>query len=323
MEKWADDQLRLFVLNASKELGQKIADEMGINLGKLSSRQFSDGEIQINIEESVRGRDVYLVQATNYPVNDHLWELLIMIDAMKRASARTVNVIMPYYGYARQDRTAAPREPITAKLVADMIVKAGATRLVTLDLHTVQVQGFFDIPEDNLFTMPLFAKYYRSIGLKGDEVVVVSPKNSGVKRARSLAEYLDASLAIIDHEEDDVGRARGYVIGEVKNKKVIMVDDILNSGTTFYAGAYVLEKAGASEIYACASHGIFSSNATDLMNRSNIKEVTVTDSVAISEEHRPKNLHVVTTAKLLAETICRLQNNEPISPLFHYEKDAD
>jgi ribose-phosphate pyrophosphokinase len=318
-----DDTFRLFALNASKPLGEKIAASLGIELGKISSKQFSDGEIQINIEETVRGRDIYVIQATNYPVNDHLWELLIMIDALKRASARTVNVVMPYYGYARQDRTASPREPITAKLVANMIVKAGATRVLTLDLHTVQVQGFFDIPVDNLFTVPLFAEYYRSKGLVGDDVVVVSPKNSGIKRARSLAEYLDASIAIIDHEADDKGREHGYIIGEVAGKKAIMIDDILNSGVTFYAGADVLERGGATEVYACASHGIFSGNAVNLMNRAPIKEVSVTDSVGIPQGHRPGNLKVITSAELIAEGIRRIHDNEPMSPLFVYDKTTD
>ncbi|SKA14531.1 ribose-phosphate pyrophosphokinase [Pilibacter termitis] len=316
MKKWADGEARLFGLNASSELSEKISKVLGTPLGAMSSRQFSDGEIQLNIEETVRGRDVYLIQATNYPVNDHLWELLIMIDAMQRASAKTVNVIMPYFGYARQDRTAAPREPITAKLVADMLTKAGVTRLLTLDLHTVQVQGFFDIPVDNLFTIPLFAKYYREKGLMGDDVVVVSPKNSGIKRARSLAEYLESPLAIIDHEEDDKGRERGYIIGEVAGKKAIMVDDILNTGTTFFAGAEVLEKAGVSEIYACASHGILSNNAKELMDLTAIKEVTITDSVEIPEEHRPKRLKVITASTLMADAIRRIHENEPMSPLF-------
>lgn len=174
--KYPDTQLKIFSLNANESLAEKVSEAAGVDLGKISSRQFSDGEIQINIEESVRGKDIYIIQATNYPVNDHLMEMLIMVDACKRASAKTVNLVMPYFGYARQDRTAAPREPITAKLVANMIQKAGATRLLTLDLHTVQVQGFFDIPVDNLFTIPLFAEYYRSKGLMGDDVVVVSPK---------------------------------------------------------------------------------------------------------------------------------------------------
>ena len=179
-EHYADKQFKLFSLSSNVEIAQKIADEVGVPLGKVSTRKFSDGEIMINIEETVRGNDIYIIQSTSYPVNDNLWELLIMVDACKRASANTVNVVIPYFGYSRQDRIAASREPITAKLVANMLVKAGVDRLLTLDLHAVQVQGFFDVPVDNLFTVPLFAKYYCDLGLKGEDVVVVSPKNSGI-----------------------------------------------------------------------------------------------------------------------------------------------
>src|SRR5574337_471458 len=197
---YKDKHIKLFSLNSNLELAQKISECAGIPLSKIESKQFSDGEIQINIEESVRGYDIFIVQSTSYPVNTHLWELLIMIDACKRASANTVNIVMPYYGYARQDRTASPREPITAKLVANMLTTAGADRILTLDLHAVQVQGFFDIPADNLYTVPLFAEYYQEKGLVGDDVVVVEKKNSGIKRARSLAEYEGHDLALPDDE---------------------------------------------------------------------------------------------------------------------------
>ena len=234
-----DKTIKLFSLNSNLELAQKISDAAGVPLGKISSKQFSDGEIQINIEESVRGYDIYIIQSTSYPVNTYLWELLIMIDACKRASANSVNVVMPYYGYARQDRTASPREPITAKLVANMLTTAGADRILTLDLHAVQVQGFFDIPADNLYTVPLFAEYYQEKGLVGDDVVVVAPKNSGIKRARSLAEYLESPLAIVDYADDDQKRENGYIIGDVKDKNVILIDDILNTGKTFSSASVI------------------------------------------------------------------------------------
>lgn len=323
MGKWEDEQVLIFSLSASNNLSEKIVAELGEHLGVSENRQFSDGEIQINIEQSVRGREVYLIQATNYPVNDNLMELLIMIDAVKRASAKSVNVVMPYFGYARQDRTARPREPITAKLVADMLTAAGADRVLTLELHAVQVQGFFDIPVDNLFTVPLFVEYFRDKGLVGDDVVVVSPKNSGVKRARSLAEYLDCPMAIIDYEEDDKAREHGYIIGEVAGKKAIMIDDMLNTGTTFYAGSDVLEKAGASEIYACASHALLSANAKELMDLTAIKEIVVTDSVDIPENRVPKNLKTVTASKLIAEAIRRIHENKPMSSLFAYDKGTE
>ena len=317
--KYQDETLRIFSLNANQPLAEKIAEVVGTELGKSTVRQFSDGEIQINIEESIRGDHVYLIQSTNAPVNDHLMELLIMIDALKRASAKTINVILPYYGYARQDRTAKPREPITAKLVANMLVEAGASRLLTLDLHTVQVQGFFDIPVDNLFTMPLFAQHYMDCQLTGDNIVVVSPKNSGVQRARSLSEYLDASLAIVDQQESD-GQRSGYVIGEVKGKTCILVDDIINTGETLTTAAQILTDNGAAEVYACGSHGLLSAGGKERIDASPIKQLCVTDSVKISDERRPEHLAVVSCAALMGEALKRIHENTPMSPLFHLKK---
>ncbi len=308
--------MKLFSLNSNPEIAQKIADHAGVPLGKISSRQFSDGEIQVNIEESVRGYDIYIIQSTSFPVNNHLMELLIMVDACQRASANTVNVVMPYFGYARQDRTAAPREPITAKLVANMLIKAGVDRVVTLDLHAVQVQGFFDIAVDNLFTIPLFAEHYINKGLTGPDVVVVSPKNSGVKRARSLAEYLDAP---IDYEQDDANRDYGYIIGDVKDKKAILIDDILNTGKTFSEAAKIVEREGATEIYAVSSHGLFVKGAVELLDQAPIKEILVTDSVAPNGP-TPKNINYLTASELIAEAIVRIQERKPVSPLFAYHK---
>ena len=313
------NNMKLFALNSNQEIAQKIADVAGIPLGKLSSRQFSDGEIQINIEESVRGYDIYIIQSTSFPVNNHLMELLIMVDACQRASAHTVNVVLPYFGYARQDRTAAPREPITAKLVANMLVKAGVDRVVTLDLHAVQVQGFFDIPVDNLFTIPLFAENYIEHGLTGPDVVVVSPKNSGVKRARNLAEYLDAPIAIIDYAQDDASRDQGYIIGDVAGKKAILIDDILNTGKTFSEAAKIVEREGATEIYAVSSHGLFVNGAATLLDQSPIKEILVTDSVA-TKEQKPKNVKYITASELLGDALVRIQEKKPVSPLFAYHK---
>ena len=313
------NNMKLFALNSNQEIAQKISEVAGIPLGKLSSRQFSDGEIQINIEESVRGYDIYIIQSTSYPVNNHLMELLIMVDACQRASAHTVNVVLPYFGYARQDRTAAPREPITAKLVANMLVKAGVDRVVTLDLHAVQVQGFFDIPVDNLFTIPLFADHYIKQGLTGSDVVVVSPKNSGVKRARNLAEYLDAPIAIIDYAQDDSSRDEGYIIGDVKGKKAILIDDILNTGKTFSEAAKIVQRDGATEIYAVSSHGLFVKGAADLLDQAPIKEILVTDSVA-TKEQKPKNLKYITASELIGDALVRIQERKPVSPLVAYHK---
>ena len=313
------NNMKLFALNSNQEIAQKISEVAGIPLGKLSSRQFSDGEIQINIEESVRGYDIYIIQSTSFPVNNHLMELLIMVDACQRASAHTVNVVLPYFGYARQDRTAAPREPITAKLVANMLVKAGVDRVVTLDLHAVQVQGFFDIPVDNLFTIPLFADHYIKQGLTGSDVVVVSPKNSGVKRARNLAEYLDAPIAIIDYAQDDSSRDEGYIIGDVKGKKAILIDDILNTGKTFSEAAKIVQRDGATEIYAVSSHGLFVKGAADLLDQAPIKEILVTDSVA-TKEQKPQNVKYITASELIGDALVRIQERKPVSPLFAYHK---
>ena len=313
------NNMKLFALNSNQEIAQKISEVAGIPLGKLSSRQFSDGEIQINIEESVRGYDIYIIQSTSFPVNNHLMELLIMVDACQRASAHTVNVVLPYFGYARQDRTAAPREPITAKLVANMLVKAGVDRVVTLDLHAVQVQGFFDIPVDNLFTIPLFADHYIKQGLTGSDVVVVSPKNSGVKRARNLAEYLDAPIAIIDYAQDDSSRDEGYIIGDVKGKKTILIDDILNTGKTFSEAAKIVQRDGATEIYAVSSHGLFVKGAAELLDQAPIKEILVTDSVA-TKEQKPQNVKYITASELIGDALVRIQERKPVSPLFAYHK---
>lgn len=313
------NNMKLFALNSNQEIAQKISEVAGIPLGKLSSRQFSDGEIQINIEESVRGYDIYIIQSTSFPVNNHLMELLIMVDACQRASAHTVNVVLPYFGYARQDRTAAPREPITAKLVANMLVKAGVDRVVTLDLHAVQVQGFFDIPVDNLFTIPLFADHYIKQGLTGSDVVVVSPKNSGVKRARNLAEYLDAPIAIIDYAQDDSSRDEGYIIGDVNGKKAILIDDILNTGKTFSEAAKIVQRDGATEIYAVSSHGLFVKGAAELLDQAPIKEILVTDSVA-TKEQKPKNVKYITASELIGDALVRIQERKPVSPLFAYHK---
>ena len=292
----ANPKLKLFSLSSNPEIAEKIAENTGLPLGKVSSRQFSDGEIMINIEESVRGDDIYIIQSTSNPVNDHLWELLIMIDACKRASANSVNVVMPYFGYARQDRIAASREPITAKLIANMLVKAGVNRVLTLDLHAVQVQGFFDIPVDNLFTIPLFAEYYNEKGLTGADVVVVSPKNSGVKRARSLAEYLDAPIAIIDY--------------------------VLNTGKTFAEAAKILERGGVNDIYAVASHGLFAGGAGEVLNASPIKEILVTDSVA-TKENVPTSVKYLSASELIANAITRIFERQPLSPLFAYTANEE
>jgi ribose-phosphate pyrophosphokinase len=319
VEKYHDESMKIFSLNGNVPLAEKIAEVFGCKLGKCDIKKFSDGEIAISIEESVRGAHIYIIQSTNQPVNDYYMELMIMIDAMKRASAKTINIVLPYYAYARQDRTAKPHEPITAKLIANMLVEAGATRLLTLDLHTVQVQGFFDIPVDNLFTSPLFAHYYKDKGFDGDDYVVVSPKNSGVQRSRSLAEYLNTTLAIVD--QDDELENGGYVIGDVAGKTCIMVDDILNSGKTFAQAARLLKEAGSGDIYACASHALLSPPAKETLNGAPIEDICVTDSCLTDESRHPENLTYVTCSKLMGEAVKRIHENTPMSPLFKLDDE--
>ncbi|TWT12366.1 ribose-phosphate diphosphokinase [Streptococcus sp. sy004] len=316
--------VKLFSLSSNTEVAEKIATAAGIPLSKVSSRQFADGEIMVNIEESVRGSDIYIIQSTSFPVNDNLWELLIMIDACLRASANTINVVIPYFGYARQDRIASSREPITAKLVANMLVKAGVDRVLTLDLHTVQVQGFFDIPVDNLVTTPLFAKRYINQNFSEDEIVVVSPKNSGTKRARSLAEYLNAPIAIIDYAKNDDNREEGYIIGDVAGKQAILIDDILNTGKTLAEAAKIVERGGATEIYAAVSHAHLTKNTAEVLNAAPIKEIIATDSIK-SLYPKPDQLVYISASQLIGEAIIRIQERQPLSPLFSYradEKDA-
>lgn len=315
-------KLKIFTGNANPELAKEICDYLGLPLGEAFVGRFNNGEVQIMIDESVRGKDVFIIQPTSYPVNDNLMELMVMADALKRASARHITAVVPYYGYARQDRKTRGREPITAKLVANMLVKAGVDRLLTLDLHAVQVQGFFDVPVDNLYTVPLFAEYCYNLDLKGEDVVVVSPKNSGIKRARSLAEYLDSPIAIIDYAQDDSHREEGYIIGEVANKKAILIDDILNTGRTFAEAAKILEREGATEIYVVASHGLFAGGAADTLNTAPIKEIVVTDSVD-TKELLPKNLKYLSASELIADAIIRIHEKAPLSPLFSYDAKKD
>lgn len=315
-QKYHDKKLKIFSLNANRPLAEKIANVFGTELGKCKVQKFSDGEISISIEESVRGDHIYLIQSTNEPVNDNYLELLIMIDALKRASAKTVNVVLPYYAYARQDRTAKPHEPITAKLIANLIEEAGATRVITLDLHAVQVQGFFDIPVDNMFTMPLFAQYYYDKGMYGDDVVIVSPKNSGVKRARSLGDSLGSTMSIVNLP-NETGDGKGYVIGDVSGRTCIMVDDIINTGATLATAAGILEEAGAKDIYVCASHGLLSPPAKKILDGTNIKDICITDSVYVEEEQKPKNLTIITCSKLMGEAVKRVHENQSVSVLFN------
>ncbi|MHC9533459.1 ribose-phosphate diphosphokinase [Dellaglioa sp. BT-FLS60] len=323
-EHYFDPKLKIFALNSNKPLAEKIADAVGVKLGKTSVDRFSDGEIRINIEESIRGDHVYIVQSTSDPVNDNIMELLIMIDALRRASAKSINVVIPYYGYARQDRKARSREPITAKLVADMLEKAGATRILALDLHAAQIQGFFDIPVDHLMGAPLLADYFLTEGLDKD-AVVVSPDHGGVTRARKLAEFLKAPIAIIDKRRPKANVAEVMnIIGTVEGKRCILIDDMVDTAGTITLAAQALMDAGATEVYASATHPVLSGPAVERIAKSPIKQFIVTDSIRLPEDKKIDKLVQISVGQLIGDAITRIHENKPVSPLFknrfHNEK---
>ncbi|GIO19564.1 ribose-phosphate pyrophosphokinase [Oceanobacillus oncorhynchi subsp. incaldanensis] len=309
-------KLRLFSLNSHYTLAKEIADILNVPLGKSSVKHFSDGEIQINIEESVRGCEVYLIQSTSEPANEHIMELLIMIDAMKRASAESINVVIPYYGYARQDRKARAREPITAKLIADLIETAGASRIITLDLHARQIQGFFDLPVDQLMGVPVLAEYFKK-KLPTEEVIVVAPDNGGVGRARKMATILDAPIALIDKRrpKPNVSQVMN-VIGDVAGKKVILIDDLIDTAGTLISAADALIDRGAEEIYACCTHPVLSGPAVERIESSIIKELVITNSIYLPEEKQINKITSLTIAPLLADAVLRVHNNASVSVLF-------
>ena len=316
-EQYGDPRLKIFALNSNKPLAEKIAAEVGVKLGKSSVKRFSDGEIQINIEESIRGDDVYLIQSTSSPVNDNLMELLIMIDALRRASAHTINVVMPYYGYARQDRKARTREPITAKLVANMLERAGATRVLALDLHAAQIQGFFDIPVDHLVGAPLLADYFLRNHYDGADTVVVSPDHGGVTRARKLAEFLKAPIAIIDKRRPRPNVAEVMnIVGNVTGKQCIIIDDMIDTAGTITLAAQALKDAGATEVLVAATHAIFSGPAVERLTHSAIEKVVVTDSINLPAAKHMDKLDVVSVGPLMGRAIMRIQENRSVTPLF-------
>lgn len=315
--QYLDPSLKIFSLSSNRALAEEIAKVIGLELGKCSVNQFSDGEIQINIEESIRGCDVYIVQSTSAPVNHNLMELLIMIDALKRASAKTVNVVMPYYGYARQDRKARAREPITAKLVANLIETAGATRVITLDLHAPQIQGFFDIPIDHLMGVPILGDYFKAKNFHEDEIVIVSPDHGGVTRARRLADRLKAPIAIIDKRRPRPNVAEVMnIVGNVDGKIAILIDDIIDTAGTITIAANALTESGAKEVYACCTHPVLSGPAIERIDNSIIKELVVTNSIVLPEEKKIGKVKELSVAPLIAEAIIRVHENQSVSTLF-------
>lgn len=314
---YKEPKLKIFSLSSNRPLAEKIAEELGMGLGEISISHFSDGEIKVNIEESIRGDHVYVVQSTSYPVSDHLMELLIMIDALKRASAKTINVVMPYYGYARQDRKAQSREPITAKLVANMLTLAGATRILALDLHAAQIQGFFDIPVDHLMGAPLLANYFIENGLEGEDCVVVSPDHGGVTRARKLAEFLKTPIAIIDKRRPKPNVAEIMsIVGDVQGKKCIIIDDMIDTAGTITLAASALKEKGAKEVYICCTHAILSGNAVERLENSPAEKIIVTDSILLPEDKKIDKLEVISVGQLVGEAIRRIHENRSVSPLF-------
>lgn len=305
----------MFALNSNRKLAGEMAQLLGCEMGKSSVKRFADGEIQISIDESVRGSEVFLVQSTSEPINEHIMELLIMVDALKRASAKTINVVMPYYSYARQDRKARSREPITAKLLANLIEIAGANRVVTLDFHAPQAQGFFDIPMEHLTGIPILTKYFEKKGL--DNLVIVAPHNGGLVRARKMAGLLNAPIALIDRRrpEHDVSKIM-HIIGNIEGKNAIIIDDLIDTGETISTGANALVEKGAKAVYACCTHPVFSGNAIRKIESSAIKELVVTNTIDIPEDMQIDKITTLSVAPLLVEAIDRIHNEKAVSPLF-------
>ena len=306
---------KIFTGNSNPAFAEEIAEIMGKPLGKATVTKFSDGEISVNIWESVRGLDIYIVQATSNPVNDNLMELLIMIDAMKRASAGRINAIIPYYGYARQDRKAKARDPITAKLVANLIVAAGADRVLTMDLHANQIQGYFDIPVDHLLGMPILAKYFQDMHL--EDPVVVSPDHGSVTRARNMAQYLNCPIAIIDKRRPEPNKSEIMNIsGNIENKNCIIVDDMIDTAGTICNAANAIKELGAKSVRAAATHPILSGPAVERIEASAIEELILLNTVPLPEEKRLLKMTTLSAAPLFAEAMTRVFTNGSISVLF-------
>lgn len=311
----AENKLKIFTGNANPDLAKEIAQILRVNVGDAVVNTFSDGEIQVKINESVRGADVFVVQPLSYPANDHIMELLIMLDALKRASAWRITAVIPYYGYARQDRKIRARDPITAKLIADIISTAGAHRVLTMDLHAGQIQGFFNFPVDHLLAVPILADYFRKKEI--EDLVVVSPDLGGVTRARELANRLNASIAIIDKRRPEPNVAEVMnIIGNVKGKTVIIIDDIIDTAGTITLGAEALLERGAKEVFACCTHPVLSGPAIERLRKSEIKEVVVTNTIALDEEKKIEKIKVLSVAPLFAEAINRIHQHLSVSTLF-------
>jgi len=311
-----DSPIKIFSGNSNPDLAEKICRAVGVPLSKAQVKTFSDGEIAVEVNESVRGLDTFVVQSTCPPVNNNLMELLIMIDALRRASAERINAVIPYYGYARQDRKVAPRQPISAKLVANLITEAGASRVLTIDLHAGQIQGFFDIPVDNLYASPIVLEYLRT--KFKDDLVLIAPDAGGVERTRSFAKRLDASLAIMDKRRERANVAQVmHIIGTVKGKVAVILDDMVDTAGTLTQAAQALKEHGATAIFACCTHAVLSGKAIQKINDSPLEELIVTDTIPITQEASScKKIKILSVAELFGEAIKRIHDNESVSSLF-------
>lgn len=306
--------LKVFSGNANKELAKEIVKKLNINLGRALVNRFSDGEIRVKIDENVRGKDCFIIQPTCTPVNENLMELLIITDALHRASAKRITAVLPYYGYARQDRKAEPRVPITSKLVANLLVASGVTRILAMDLHAGQIQGFFDIPVDHLYAAPVILSYFNRKKIK--DLVVVSPDAGGVERARAFAKRVDADLAIIDKRRPRANEAAVMnIIGEVKGRSAVILDDIVDTAGTLCKVVAAIKKEGAEKVYAACTHGVLSGSALQKINESELEELIITNSIPLGDKKADK-IVVLSVAPLLAEAIRRIYNNESINELF-------
>lgn len=312
--------IKIFGCNGNHILAEKIASELGLSLSKCEVSKFSDGEISVRINETVRGNDIFIVQPTSSPVNDNLMELLITIDAVKRASAGRINAVIPYYGYARQDRKAKARDPISAKLVADLITSAGADRVITMDLHCAQIQGFFNIPVDHLVGMPLLSKYYgEKFGYGNEDIVAVSPDLGSVTRTRAFAEQLDVPIAIVDKRrpKPNVSEIMN-IIGDFKDKTVILYDDMIDTAGTITNAANAIIDRGAKKVYACCTHGVLSGAAIERIQNSKIEELLVLDTVPLTSEKAIPKIKQKSVAKVFADAIYRIHEGLPVSRIFEY-----
>ena len=306
---------KVFTANSHPALAEEISAIMGRPLGKATVNKFSDGEISISIGETVRGVDCYIVQSTCNPVNDNLMELLIMIDAMKRASAGRVTAVIPYYGYARQDRKAKARDPITAKLVANILVAAGADRVLTMDLHAAQIQGYFDIPVDHLVGLPILVNYFKKKDI--DNLVIVSPDHGSVKRTRSMAEALNCPIAIVDKRRPEPNKSEIMnIIGDIEGKNCILIDDMIDTAGTIVNAANAIKKMGAKSVYACATHAVLSGPAISRIEESAIEEIVLLNTLPIPDEKRIEKMTTLSVAPLFAEAMTRIHNHESVSKLF-------